>query len=218
MAQKVKFMTISNQRTGSSYFQRLLNSHPDITARQEDLRVRRTDLSTFLDTLYSSGSSKVFGFKVQNVHIDNEVVNYIKAHDIRVIQLIRNDLLETALWYKSHFEGEAEGGGGSPLIIKGLVKANIDRVLNHMEWIRDQYNKYKPLAGIVITYEDFTNGTYYNKEVMNKVLEFLEVDIVDLGDEQRKNKRAKSESIVENWNDLINEMERRNINRYYFED
>ena len=217
MAEKIKFITISNHRTGSSYFQRLLNSHPDITARQEDLRTIPMNMVQFLTTLYGDARTKAFGFKAQNIHMNDDVISFINENDIKVIQLIRNDLLETALWYRSHFEGKAEGGGGSPLIIEDTVTANIDVILNHMEWIRGQYDKYNYLAGIVVTYEDFTNGTHYNKEVMDGVLKFLEVDIADLGNEQRKNKRAKSEDIVENWDELIGEMKRRNINRYCFE-
>ena len=87
---RTNFVVMGNQRSGSSLMCRLLDGHPDVMSRQEDLREykkRGVDLIPFLDQLFSSNPHiKAFGFKIQYSHLTREVEEYLNTHkDIKII-------------------------------------------------------------------------------------------------------------------------------------
>lgn len=167
-----KFVTLSNQRSGSSWFQRMLQSHPEIWARQEDLasyQDRGIGVESFLDTLYASHPEvKAFGFKIQYSHITKEVVDYIKSRELKVIQLIRNDLLATTVWFDRVVQDN---------------KVDVAFVKDYIKKLRANINKYRKLADYTVYYEQAM------KLGFGGVLEFLEVKDVELSCDMVRNER-----------------------------
>ncbi len=218
-----KFITLSNQRSGSSPFQRMLGSHPKIVARQEILRnisPSTTAGNLIIDAFREDKKGTVSGFKVQYNQITPMFWGFIEQNNIKVIQLIRRDLLEMSIWFGNHHIGDTKGGLGPPLVVQGKVEAKIDEVLGYMVWLKERIDENRHRAGFTVYYKDFTNNenvnSFYDTEVRTKLLAFLGVNNKGLRVEANvKNVRGKSEDIVTNWNELISEMKRRGIERYY---
>lgn len=224
----MKFVTLTNHRSGSSFFQRCLSSHPKIHARQEDIRKKHTKTGEFLSSVFSPLARRHnhVGIKVMYSHLNDDVWNYIRypANEIKIIQLVRRDLLETALFYPHNIEGDIQGGLGPPLIIKGKVEAKIPNVIQTMKDINAWIEEYAPHADYTIYYEDDLTDSglgvaeFYNKETRKDLLEnFFGVEdraLVDLEHNQKKNKRPPREEIVTNYDELMQEIERQNICQY----
>ncbi|KAJ3683873.1 hypothetical protein LUZ60_014100 [Juncus effusus] len=105
------FVIISMQRSGSGWFETLLNSHPNISSNGEIFSVtdRRTNISSIINTLnvvynldWLSSAAKnectaAFGLKwMLNQGItdyNRDVVNYLKLNGVSVIFLFRRNLL-----------------------------------------------------------------------------------------------------------------------------
>lgn len=223
----MRFVTVSYYRSGSSPFQRMLNSHSHIIARQEDLRTyKRTGMSVkpFLRNLYSNAnrSGLAKGFKVQYDQIVDGFWEFVENNDVKVIHLIRRDLLETCLWFRKNHIGNTSGGMGPPLIVKGKVEAKIDWVLDHMIWLRERIEEIRPRADFTVYYKDFTNNRntrgFYDTEVRKKLMAFLGVRDANIEIPLKtnvKNKRGRSEDTVINWDELVAEMHKKGIERYY---
>lgn len=227
---KTRFITLTNHRSGSSHFLRLLDSHPKIRARQELLRKKEARTKDFLDDLFYSSriAHKIFGFKLMYTHVSPEVEEFMreykcsheKCDDVKVIQLIRRDLLETALWYRAHFEGEAEGGMGPRLVVNSPVTAKIPSVIHQMKETKANIDKYRPLADFTVYYDDFTtpDGTqeFRDKVVRRELLEFLGAEDYNLYSEANiKNIRPHSSEIVTNWEELVAAVKSAGLEKVY---
>lgn len=221
----MKFVTITNQRSGSSLFHRLLDSHPDILALQEEMRdaktIGRKTMFKRLDSIYAKENEfKTVGFKLQHNHITRDLIEYIVDNNVKVIQLIRRDVLETALWFRHHVEGDVEGGGGVPLKVNGKVKAKIPTVIDYMQKLHKWINHYKDFADFTVYYEDICGDkdtdTFYDTNKKRDLMHFLEVMDCYLtkGENMPKNTRGKSENIVENWGTLLKEIDKNNIKKH----
>ncbi len=222
-----KFITLSNQRSGSSPFQRMLHSHKQIVARQEVFRNfingQRIESHLF-NTFREDKPDKISGFKLQYSQIPPGIWDFVKKYDVKVIQLIRKDLLETALWFRDHHIGQTEGGLGPPLVVRGKVEAKINEILNYMIWLKERITENRHRVGFTVYYDQVTNNedvdSFYDIRVRKKLLDFLGVEDSNLSVERKKNTkntRGKSEEIVANWHELIREMKKRGIERYYNE-
>lgn len=221
----MKFITLSNQRSGSSFFQRLLNSHPDILARQEDLRKIREEkrVVEIMDSIY--GREKDFtavGFKVQYNQVRDGLMQYLIANDVKIIHLIRRNFLETALWFRDHFIGKKEGGLGMGIKVPGPVEVKIESVTKYLRWLEENTKKYKDMADLTVYYEAMTGDEdtreYKDKEVRAEVLKFLGVVDRNLFVDVRENnkpKRQPSKELVKNWEDLMEAIKRENLITYY---
>lgn len=220
-----KFLTLTNQRSGSSPFQRMLHSHRKIVARQEVMRRIPRDWTVenhLINTFRGDKPDTASGFKLQYDHIRPGIWEFVEKYELKVIQLIRRDLLETVLWFPQNHTGDTEGGLGPPLIVRGKVEAKIDKVLDRMVWLRDRIAENRHRAGFTVYYSEFTDNknvaSFDNLDLRKRLLEFLEVSdhglTVDPKD-NTKNTRGRSEDIVTNWKELIAEMNKRKIERYY---
>ncbi len=218
-----KFLTLSNYRSGSSPFQRMLASHRKLVARQEIFRKipsGHTVENHLINTFRADKPDTVSGFKIQYDQIPSGFWEVIEKYNMKVIQLIRKDLLETSLWMPNNYIGDTEGGLGPPLIVRGKVEANINKVLSYMVWLRDRIAENRSRAGFTVYYDQITNNesasSFYDVDVRKKLLAFLGVDDKNLVvSDNVKNTRGKSEDIVTNWKELIAEMKKRHIERYY---
>ena len=223
----MKFITISNERSGSSFLQRLLDSHPNIRARQEDLRSSHQKNDKFLYDLYfnSRCKKKTLGFKALYGHLYRGIFDFIKRYNIKVIQLIRRDLLECVLWYRAGTLANVKdfnkiGPLGTFWKLEDKVEVDIERVKKYLIKLNKDIDKYRRYADITIYYKDFTNNQnsdcFYNKEVRRELLEFLGVDDRELQVSQKINKkniRPSSKECIKNWDELMKEL--KDIRIYY---
>lgn len=207
---RTNFVVLSTHRSGSSKLCRLLNSHEDIVCMQEVLRTyqkRSLDPRMVLDDVFSSRPEiPAFGVKVQYSHVDSQVEDYLEQNvGVKIIQLIRNDLLETVLWYPGKYQGLVTGGLGVPLQINGTVTANIDIIIQNIKWLHKQISKYYEFADVVVFKDEVMDGgkAFCNAEVRKKVLACLCVQDIELLDSQLADPRRPSCEVVCNWDELV---------------
>ncbi len=207
-----RFIVLTNHRSGSSHFLRLLDSHPKIKARQEILRKAKSRTKAFLEDLFyeSRISYEVFGFKLMYTHISPQVDEFMRENKgrVKIIQLIRRDLLETAIWHRGNFVGESEGGMGPRLVVKGSVTAKIPEIICQMKETKSCIDKYRSLADFTAYYEDFvtTEGIqeFKDEAIREELLKFLGVEDNNLFSAVNiKNVRPPSSVIVTNWDELV---------------
>lgn len=229
MGGEMKFITLTTHRSGSSPFQRMLNSHPDIIARQEDLRTILEDKDkcwSFMDTLYAGtmGFKKAIGYKAMYSHMRPHIMEYIKNNDVKIIQVIRRDILETVIWYPwCRISGNVEGGMGPPMKVKTKVKVDPKRVRNECMRIKDEIDFYKEYADFVIYYEDdIARGKdvrdFANIKKKKDLLKFMGVRFVELKVDPKantKNKRKKTSELITNYDEVLKEISKEW--RYYEE-
>lgn len=223
---RINFITLSSHRSGSSVLQRYLDSHPEIKARQEELRAQnrfKVPLEDWLKNFFTSEPDyKVFGFKVQYSHIRPALLNYIKKNNIKVIQLIRRDMLETCFWHSRNYRGRTEGGFGTDLIVpKGeKIEAKIPNVIRSLKQLKRWIDMYRKLADFTLFYEDDMTGghdsaTFYNEGKRRELFDFFRVEDSDHEFSQRKAKRLPLEKIVVNYKELKAELRNRDIPYYW---
>lgn len=217
----MNFVTISSQRSGSSFFQRCLDSHPSLEARQELLRSEDTRNSEVLQEIYKGKQN--FGFKVQYNQLNNDCWVWLR-NNVTVIQLIRRDILETALWWPAHFkEGEEglAGGNGPPLVVKAdTVTADIEKVLKRVDELNHHLDFYSPRSDYQVFYEDDLTcdggnaQEFCNTASRRKLLSFLGVKdyaIRDREKEQRKNPRKPTKDLVSNYDEMMEALKDRRL-------
>ena len=153
----------------------------------------------------------------------------LKRYDIKVIQLIRRDLLEQAIWYRSegrrHIEEyEKIGLLGAPYELKEneKVTVRIGPVISFMKKTYNYINEYRRKADLTVYYEEVTGNKnrwcFYDKKVRKKVLEFLGVEDLSLRVNQevnRKNIRPPNEVCIRNWKELLQEIKKQKVITYY---
>lgn len=214
---RTNFITISSHRSGSSVFQRWLNQHPKIIARQEDLRgknihgenVDKKELYSLLNVIFTSNPDKTaVGFKVQYSHITPELIEYIKQKQIKVIHLIREDVLDIIYWYPGNFEGDIQGGFGPPLLLKSkTTRGKIPEIIKSVNWIKQKREEVKKIADIEITYNQMTNNTnaeWFHDEIKEKeILAFLGVNYIKMKLPQQKADRPALKDCCENYQEII---------------
>lgn len=167
------------QRSGGTLLERLLNSHPDITCLGEILANPDhgdRSLKNFQD-IVDKNEVKTAGFHVQYGQMQSntqpvavDALSYFKENNFKVINLIRRNILRTAMFIK----GCCTHTNNGFIINPKLLEKNIKVILMHIEY-------YKPIVGLKMFYEDFTNnGCYVNEfsnyELRKEMLEFLGVD------------------------------------------
>lgn len=223
---KVDFVTLTYARSGSSFFQRLLTSHPDISAAQEMLAGpihKNRNVTRALERFYRSKRPKVLGFKLMYNHIDDEVWDFIRKKKLKIIQLIRANMLETVLWLPWCIKkGRIDGGMGPPMIVRSKVEVKIDVVIHWLKWLNEQIKKYRKEADYTVWYSQVTGNQdgvkFYDDRVRQDLLKFLGVRDYGLRCHQnRKNKREPSEKLIVNYSNLMKFIKKHRIKIKYIE-
>lgn len=230
----MRFVTLTNFRSGSSVFQRMLDSHPNILARQEDLRSQgnwgEEKTKRFLEELYNKEGKGhqhyCVGFKMIYAHIRPWTIKFLQDRNVKFIQLIRRDLLETALWMPGNFNG-GDGGLGMGVHLEEGEKArvNIEKVVDYVTYLRQQIEEHRSIADFTIYYEDdiageHDVGEFWNQRKRKELLEWMGVQDRPLFANRRKNtksRRPKSEECVANYQEVIIQLKKKHINPWWIE-
>ena len=213
----MNFVVLSSQRSGSSFFCRCLDSHPNLDCRQELLRQESDRSPAVLELLYSDKQN--FGFNIQYDQLTDACWKWLKAH-VSIIQLIRRNILETVLWWPSHFEegdkGLIWGGGGPPLVVDTDSLTVIpEKVVAKVDELNKQIDYYAPYTNFHVFYEDdLTAGSdtteFVNTDTRKSMLDWFGVHdrkLYDAEKNQRKNRRGATISLVRNYDELMKALE-----------
>ncbi|KAI4327468.1 hypothetical protein L6164_019926 [Bauhinia variegata] len=226
------FAVLSNQRSGSGWFETLLNSHINVSSNGEIFSVkdRRENISSIfhaLDKVYNldwlSSASKnecsaAVGLKwmlnqgVMEHH--EEVVDYFNRRSVSVIFLLRRNLLRRMVsMLANSYDRYAK-------LLNGTHKSHV-----HSSEEADALSKYKPSinsASLLTQLNDmemrsakaleYFNSTrhmilYYedlmrNRTKLNDVQDFLGLPLMELTSRQVKIHRGPLSDHVRNWDDV----------------
>src|SRR6056297_1101293 len=220
----LKFMVVSNPRTGSTLLVHLLNSHPDILCHGEifhwkaifsmplsekkclpALNDRNRNPVRFLEQLFSDGyGSKAIGIKMFQNHNPAMLNFLIRKREVKKIILKRNNYLET---YTSHLIAkQTKKYYNYP---DGFVppKVNVDPA-KFLNYIKKNENFFTS----VISQLEKTGQNYFlvdYKEILDKgirkdLLEFIGVnsDISLTASNKKKQNPAKLSERISNYSEI----------------
>lgn len=226
------FAILSMQRSGSGWFETLLNNHTNISSNGEifSVKVRRSNISTIVETLdkvynldwFSSASKNectaAVGLKwmlnqgLMQHHV--EIVEYFKRRGVSAIFLFRRNLLRRMISVLANsYDRDAK-------LLNGTHKSHV-----HSHHEADILAKYKPVINATLLIpnlrqvEDTTTKAleyfkttrhvvlYYEDVVKNRtklrdVQKFLKVPQRKLKSRQVKIHRGPLSNQIENWEDV----------------
>ncbi|KAK4378418.1 hypothetical protein RND71_000280 [Anisodus tanguticus] len=226
------FAILSTQRSGSGWFETLLNSHMNISSNGEifSVKVRKSNASTILETLdklydldFLTSASKnectaAVGLKwMLNQGLfqhHEEIVEYFKRRGVSAIFLFRRNLLRRMVSILANsYDQNAK-------LLNGTHKSHV-----HSPKEAEILASYKPtiktttlianlkqildMAGNALEYFKSTRHIilFYediikNQTILNVVQDFLKVPRMDLHSRQVKIHKGSLSSQVENWSDV----------------
>ncbi|KAL5541127.1 hypothetical protein UlMin_043413 [Ulmus minor] len=226
------FAILSMQRSGSGWFETLLNNHTNISSNGEifSVKVRRSNMSTIAETLdriynldWVSSASKnectaAVGLKwmlnqgLMQHH--EEIVQYFNSRGVSAIFLFRRNLLRRMISVLANqydrnvklLNGTHKSHVHSPLEAEILAKykpiINATLLIPNLKQVEDMTTK-------ALGYFKSTRHIilYYEDVVKNRtklldVQDFLKVPRLDLKSRQVKIHRGSLSNLIENWNDV----------------
>ncbi|CAL5330310.1 unnamed protein product [Camellia sinensis] len=221
------FAIISTQRSGSGWFETLLNSHINISSNGEifSVKVRRSNISTIVETLdkiynldWLTSASKnectaAVGLKwmlnqgLMQHH--EEIVEYFNTKGVSLIFLFRRNLLRRMISILSNsYDQNAKPLNGTQIScaaeILASYKPTIDTTLliRNLRQVEEMTAKaleyFKSTQHIILYYEDIIKNSTKLKDVQD----FLRVPQRDLKSQQVKIHKGSLSQHVENWDDI----------------
>lgn len=211
-----KFIVLTRSRTGSTYLNQLLDSHPNISTLDEPYRIKFIQTSFMIwNRVFSSKPKQIeqVGFKLMYYHdlnVNNSVWDILKNNlDVKIIHLQRHNLLrclisrELAVKMKAFHSHEIDGNRN---ILKKKVFINPDKIIRDLELTETSKIKALKLLEnhqiIELYYEDFCNNT----TKLNEVLQFLNLPSVELKSSLKKMNPEPLEDLVSNYSDIYNRL------------
>lgn len=229
-----KFIIITTQRSGSTFFWRFLNQHPDLHVKGEMFLKSLNDSSSYvnfnskslmrrfnsyfgrsrniqnyLDSFYSEvPAAKAAGFKVMYNQISEGFDDYLFNNDVSIIHLIRENILKIIVSAESARVRNLYHAEKETKIEKIKVRINTNNLLeiiqNKYAAVQSHKDRYKNLPYLETYYEKIVDN--FDKEI-SKVFEFLGVSSCDGLDVPLKKINPDSLSeIIENYDDVVNKM------------
>lgn len=226
------FAILSMQRSGSGWFETLLNSHINVSSNGEIFgsKIRRNNISSIIKTLDSvynldwlTSSSKnecsaAIGFKwMLNQGLmehPNEIVDYFNDNGVSVIFLLRRNMLRRLVSVLANsYDKDAK-------VLNGI---HVSHVHSHEE--ASTLSKYKPTINIAsltldlremeetaMKAQEYFNGTrhmilYYEDLIKNpskliEVQDFLKLPHMKLTSQQVKIHKGSLSKHIKNWDDV----------------
>ncbi|KAF8012114.1 hypothetical protein BT93_I0291 [Corymbia citriodora subsp. variegata] len=242
------FVIISTQRSGSGWFETLLNSHANVSSNGEIFSVmdRRKNASSILQTLdkvynldwFSSASknecSAAVGFKwmlnqgVMDHHI--EIVQYFTRRHVSVIFLFRRNLLRRMVSmlansydrYAKLLNGTHKSHVHSPQ--EAVILSGYKPMINSSSLIND-FKEMERTVSEVLTYYNTTRHIvlYYEDLMKNwtklkEVQEFLNLPTMDLRSRQIKIHSGPLSDHIKNWDDVLKTLNGTSYERFIHTD
>ncbi|QEC69589.1 sulfotransferase [Panacibacter ginsenosidivorans] len=171
------------------------------------------NLSSFLKNFFTpANGEKAKGFKMmhfQTFYVPG-MIEYIKKNDIKVILLLRENLLKNTLSdLRARDTGVYHNSGN---VAEKLPKFNVDipQLEKKMEEIagiqKELENVTSSMNTLKITYEDFENWD----ATISKVLNFINVENIQLPPVSKKLNPDKLEDMIENYDEMAAWLKQKN--------
>ncbi|KAF8112290.1 hypothetical protein N665_0065s0067 [Sinapis alba] len=218
------FAIISMQRSGSGWFETLLNNHTNISSNGEIFsnKERRANVSAILDTLdnvynldWLSSASKNECTSAGLMKHHEEIVEYFKTRGVSSIFLFRRNLLSRMVsvlatsydrdakllkgTHKSHVHSSKEAeilAGYKPMINTTLLITELKKI---QETTLKALAYFNTTRHILLYYEDVVDNRIVR---LDDVQEFLKVPKRELKSRQVKIHRGSLSQHVENWDEV----------------
>ncbi|XP_027347605.1 uncharacterized protein LOC113858988 isoform X2 [Abrus precatorius] len=205
------FAILSNQRSGSGWFETLLNSHINVSSNGEifSVRERRVNISTIVQTLdevynldwFSSASknecSAAIGLKwMLNQGLmehPTEIADYFNRRSVSVIFLFRRNLLRRFVsMLANSYDRQAK-------LLNGTHKSHVHSAEEDMETRAAKALEYfNSTRHMILYYEDLIR----NHTTLKDVQEFLGLPQMELTSRQVKIHRGPLSDHIKNWDDV----------------
>ncbi|CAN1814663.1 hypothetical protein LINPERHAP1_LOCUS27192 [Linum perenne] len=212
------FAIVSTQRSGSGWFETLLNSHVNVSSNGEIFSIldRRRNVSAIVQTLdkvYNLDCSR-FVFVQGLMEHHEEIVEYLNRRGVSVVFMFRRNLLRRMVsllansydkyakllngTHKSHVHTAEEAETlskykptvNSTLLIADLRKAEV--------MVSTALKNYNTTRNIVVYYEDLVKDS----KKLEEVQEFLRLPVMKLRSRQVKIHKGPLSELIENWEDV----------------
>ncbi|XP_072983804.1 uncharacterized protein [Typha latifolia] len=227
------FVIVSMQRSGSGWFETLLNSHPNVSSNGEifSIKARRADSSSImktLDTVYNldwlSSAAKnecvaAFGLKwmLNQGLMDHqkEILTYFKAKGVSLIFLFRRNLLRRfiSVLANDYDRQEKQLNGTHKAHVHSREEAEIlarfRPIINTATLISNLSDAEKAIADCLQYYSSIRHIILYyediinNQDALSRVQEFLRLPIRKLVSHQVKIHTRPLSEQVINWKDVL---------------
>jgi LPS sulfotransferase NodH len=248
----IKFIVLTTQRSGATFFVKCLSSHPQIQCRHETIFSQRNRfkffsfdspgsyyyqyrssslgcqlahwfrrkyliyncLDDYLRTL--SDNAKAIGFKLSYNQAEKypAIAAWIKEHDVRIIHLVRNNVLKTALSLATAKKRKLHHSTQKVELVKvhlqpRKLKRNLARRTRLIEKYRTMFIG-KPY--LEIFYESFVANRDAETQ---KVLQFLGIDeFMPLESDLVKLNPDSLEDIIENYEEVVRALQGTTFEKY----
>ncbi|GAB2219065.1 hypothetical protein Droror1_Dr00006692 [Drosera rotundifolia] len=230
------FAILSMQRSGSGWFETLLNSHVNVSSNGEifgakDRRSNASAIFNTLDTIYNldwfssaakNECSAAVGLKWMlnqgAMEYHRDIVEYFNERGVHIIYLFRRNLLRRIVsmlansydkgarvlngTHKSHVHSPLEAeilAGYKPTVD---ITTLIPNLRNDMEKINRALVQFNSTRHILLFYEDVIN----NRTKLREVQEFLGLPYRNLTSRQVKIHKAPLLNQIENWPDVVKQL------------
>jgi LPS sulfotransferase NodH len=248
----IKFIVLTTQRSGATFFIKCLSGHPQIQCRHETIFSQRNRfkffsfdspgsfyyqyrssslgrqlahwfqrkhlihncLDDYLRTL--PNNAKAIGFKVSYNQVEKypAIAAWIREHDVRIIHLVRNNLLKRFL---SHQTSRARGLAHATQPVKPIkIHVQIRKLgkdLTRRAWLIEKYRTmFADKPYLEISYESFVA----NRDAdTRKVLQFLGIDeFMPLESDLVKLNPDSLEDIIENYEEVVRALQGTTFEKY----
>lgn len=242
------FVIVSTQRSGSGWFETLLNSHANVSSNGEifSLLNRRKNVSLILQTLdkvynldwFSSASknecSAAVGFKwmlnqgVMDHHV--EIAQYFTRRHVSVIFLFRRNLLRHMVSvlansydrYAKLLNGTHKSHVHSPQ--EAAVLLGYKPMINSSSLINDFKEMEKKVSKVLTCYNTTRHIVLYYEDLMKnwtkvkEVQEFLSLPTMDLTSRQIKIHSGLLSDHIKNWDEVLKTLNGTSYERFIHAD
>ncbi|XP_047983441.1 uncharacterized protein LOC125224127 isoform X2 [Salvia hispanica] len=242
------FAILSTQRSGSGWFETLLNSHMNISSNGEifSVKVRRSNISTIVETLdkiynldwFTSASKNectaAVGLKwmlnqgLMQHH--EEIVEYFNSKGVSAIFLFRRNLLRRMISILANsFDQNAKLLNGThrshvhsthdaKILASYKPVVNASLLIPNLRQVKDLVNKSMEYFKSTRHIILYYEDIINNRTKLVDVQNFLRVPLRDLSSRQVKIHKGSLSSQVENWGDIEKALEGTPYQSYLHED
>ncbi|CAN1307354.1 hypothetical protein LINPERPRIM_LOCUS27058 [Linum perenne] len=212
------FAILSMQRSGSGWFETLLNDHINVSSNGEifSVKVRRKNVSTIVETLDRVYNLEWLSSASKNgvMQHHEEVVDYFRTRGVSAIFLFRRNLLRRMVsvlaneydrqakllngTHKSHVHSPHEAeilASYKPFMNATLL---IDKLKQVENTTAQALEYFKSTRHMVLYYEDIVK----NRTKLSGVLDFLKVPQRELKSRQVKIHKGTLANQVQNWDEV----------------
>lgn len=162
---KMNFIILSNQRSGTKLLRSYLKNHPSLSIGSEIFLNKNENEKREIIEKHRP-TNKTNGCIIQYNQLTPLVINYIRNR--KVIQLIRTDLVRMYSLFEAHYKIVSE----RPF----RVEIDISRAYQYAKSVLKNIKKYRNLAGLTVFFKDILPiNNILGVTARKRLLNFLEV-------------------------------------------